>query len=750
MAFGGSIKLTGESEYRKALKDITSDMRLMSSEMKVLATSTSASGAASDEDKAKKAALSKAIAEQRDKLEQLNKALQDSNAKNGEASSSSKALQTQINNATANLNKMESQLAGTGKETGDLGGKFDDTGKKASVFGDVLKANLASEAIVAGVKKMADVIASIGSAVVGMVKQSVQAYAEYEQLVGGVETLFKGSAGTVEKYADNAYKTAGLSANQYMSTITSFSASLLQGLGGDTAKAAEIGNLAVTDMADNANKMGTSIDLIQNAYQGFAKDNFTMLDNLKLGYGGTAGEMARLVNNSGVMGASFQATAENVKDIPFDKLIEAIHKTQDELGITGTTAKEASATISGSLSSVKSSWTNVLTALSGGSNEQLKGAIDGLIEGVKNLAGNLIDLLPNVVEGIGQIATALIEQLPGILEAVIPPLLSAISGLVQTIANTLPTLLPVVVDLLLQIVNTIVANLPTILTAGIQILVALIQGIAQALPELIPAIVDAVILMVTTLIDNIDLIIDAGIQLILGLIDGIIKALPKLIDKMPEIIDKLVNAIAENLPKIIEAGVKLIIALAGALIKAIPQLVSKIPEIISSLVSGLAEGVENMASVGLDLVKGLWNGISNAKDWIMEKIKGFGKAILNGIKSFFGINSPSRVFRDEVGKNLGLGVGEGFVDAMAGVTKDMQAAIPSNFDTGVNINTTTTSSLANAGRRLGGAADSMGGLDIGTLTAAFKEAVRGMNVVLDDEKVGSFVTDTISREVYAR
>lgn len=750
MAFGGSIKLTGESEYRKALKDITSDMRLMSSEMKVLATSTSTDAASSDAAKAKKQELAKAIQDQRDKIEALNKALQESNAKNGENSNSSKALQTQINNATTTLNGMEKQLGSTDAEGRKLGDGLEDTGKKASVFGDVLKANLASEAIVAGVKKMADVIASIGSAVVGMVKQSIAAYADYEQLVGGVETLFKDSAGTVEKYADNAYKTAGLSANQYMETVTSFSASLLQGLGGDTAKAAEIGNLAVTDMADNANKMGTSIDLIQNAYQGFAKDNFTMLDNLKLGYGGTASEMARLVNDSGVMGASFQATAENVKDIPFDQLILAINKTQTEMGITGTTAKEAASTISGSMNSVKSSWENVLTAIAGGSNEQLAQAIDGLIEGVGNLAENLTALLPNIVEGIGQLAQGLVEQLPAIVEAIVPPLLSAINGLVQTIAATLPNLLPVIVDLLLQIVNTIVTNLPTIITAGIQILVALIQGIAQALPDLIPAIVDAVILMVTTLIDNIDLIIDAGIQVILGLIDGLIKALPKLIDKMPEIIDKLVNAIVNNLPKIIEAGIKLIIALAGALIQAVPQLVSKIPQIISSIVSGLAQGVANMASVGLDLVKGLWNGISNATGWIMDKIKGFGQSVMNGIKSFFGIKSPSRKMKDEVGKNLGLGVGEGFVDTMSEVTKDMQAAIPSSFDTGVNITTTTSSSLSSLGTRLGGAAGSMGGLDLQTLTQAFTEALKGMNVVLDDEKVGSFVTDTIGRQVYAQ
>lgn len=744
MAFGGSIKLTGESEYRKALKDISSDMRLMSSEMKVLATSTDASGNASDADRAKKAALAKAIGEQRDKLEALNKALADSNAQNGEASASSKALQTQINNATANLNRMESQLSGTGKETAGLGKEMDNTGSKASIFGDVLKANLASEVIVAGVKKMADTIATVGKAVIGMVQDSIAAYADYEQLVGGVETLFKQSSGTVKQYADEAYKTAGLSANQYMETVTSFSASLLQGLGGDTEAAARIGNVAVTDMADNANKMGTSIDLIQNAYQGFAKDNYTMLDNLKLGYGGTASEMARLVNDSGVMGASFQATAENVKDIPFDKLVESIHKTQEAMGITGTTAKEASSTISGSLNSVKASWENVMVAMTGGSNEQLKEAIDGLIEGVGNFTENITTLLPGIVEGIGQLAEGLIAQLPAIITALVPPLLSAINGLIQTISSTLPQLIPVVVQLLMQLVNTLIQNLPMIITAGIQILVALVQGIAQALPQLIPAIVDAVILMVTTLIDNMPLLIDAGIQLLLGLTEGLIKALPRLIDALPTIIDKLINYFINNLPKIVEMGIKIIIALAGALIQALPQLVSKLPQIITSIVTGLAEGVGKMANVGLDLVKGIWNGISNATGWIMDKIKGFGASVMNGIKSFFGIKSPSRKMRDEVGAMLAEGVGVGFEDNMKSVTKDMQAALPDSFDTGVNLTTAASSSLRAAA---GTASSFAAGFDIGTLAAALKEALGGMNVMLDDEKVGSFVTDTIERKV---
>ena len=248
--------------------------------------------------------------------------------------------------------------------------------------------------------------AIVATAVAGTVTKSVQAFAEFEQLVGGVDTLFKGSSQTIQDYAADAYKTAGLSANQYMSTITSFSASLLQGLGGDTEKAAKIANLAVTDMADNANKMGTGIEMIQNAYQGFAKDNFMMLDNLKLGYGGTAGEMARLINESGVMGTAFEATAENVKDVPFDQMILAINKVQTELGITGTTAKEASGTISGSFSSMKSSWENLLTGFSN-PDADVGALFDQFKESAMIFADNAIPAVKQALESIVTIVSDL-------------------------------------------------------------------------------------------------------------------------------------------------------------------------------------------------------------------------------------------------------------------------------------------------------------------------------------------------------
>lgn len=326
-----------------------------------------------------------------------------------------------------------------------------------------------------GASKVGSVIGGIGKvgvaalaagavATAGLVAASVKAFAEYEQLVGGVDTLFKGNSDTIQAYAQNAYKTAGLSANQYMSTITSFSASMLQGLNGDTAKAAEASNAAVTDMADNANKMGTSMEMIQNAYQGFAKDNFTMLDNLKLGYGGTAGEMARLINDSKVMGEGFVATAENVKDIPFDKLTEGIHAIQTEMGITGTTAKEASETISGAFNATKASWENVLTAFGTGNNEMIKAAIDGLVESATNLVTNLSVIIPQILGGIGQLITAFAAELP----------------------NMLTLIIPILTDIIMKAVDVLVVAIPQFLEAAIKLVVALAQGLAQSLPTLIP------------------------------------------------------------------------------------------------------------------------------------------------------------------------------------------------------------------------------------------------------------------------
>lgn len=564
-----------------------------------------------------------------------------------------------------------------------------------SMVGDATKAGVAATAAIAA--------AGI-AATTGLVVASVKAYADYEQFVGGVDTLFKQNSDTVQTYAQNAYKTAGLSANQYMETVTGFSATLLQGLNGDTAKAADIANVAVTDMSDNANKLGTSMESIQYAYQGFAKDNYTMLDNLKLGYGGTADEMARLVNNSGVLGDGVKVTAETVKDVPFDQIIAAIHKTQTELGITGTTAKEAATTISGSFNSVKASWENVLTSFGTGNNDMIKASIDGLIQGAQNLATNIIAILPNVITGIGTLFTTLASLLPQILTLLIPAFTNLVTLVIQTLvtalpqfvnaaiqlvtalatglATAMPKLIPEIISGIESMINTLVQNLPLFLDAAVQVIVALVTGLAQAAPTLIPQIIDAALKMLDALLQQLPLLIDAGVKLLVAVIEGIANATPQLTAAIPAVIDAIVTALTSPamLNLLIHASWDIIFAVVSGLLKAItsPEMKNNINSLGDHIVDGLNNAIGAMAQAGGDLVVGLWNGIWNKKDWIVNQIKSFGSAVLSSLKSFFGIHSPSTLFRDEIGKNLALGIGVGFSDTMDDVTADMNSALPSS------------------------------------------------------------------------
>lgn len=725
-SFGGTVKLQGESEYRKALRDITLNLKEVSSELKLTNVQFTNGEKTVKETKISYDSANSTIKEQKEKVNALREALSKAEQEYGSNNEKVKTFKIQLNNAEAQLASMENQSNKSTKEIKNMKDRFNDAGSGALKFGDILKANVLSEAIVTGIKKLGSVVKEVGQAFVDVGKSAINSYADYEQLVGGVETLFKDSSNIVENYANNAYKTAGLSANEYMETVTSFSASLLQSLNGDTAKSAEVADMAITDMSDNANKMGTSMESIQNAYQGFAKQNYTMLDNLKLGYGGTKSEMERLL-----------ADAQKITGVKYDisnlnDVYQAIHVIQGELGITGTTAKEASTTIQGSISSMQSAWQNMLTGLANGNAD-----ISGLLE---NLADSVLTVADNIMPVVEQVANSIMEILPEVLNRItenLPQFLSAgsniLTNIITGLTNNMPAIMNAIMQILNTLINTVVQNLPQIIDAGIQILTSLVQGIAESLPTIIPAMVDAVVLMVESLIDNIDLIIDAGIQLILGLADGLIEALPRLIEKIPEIIDKLINAIANNLPKIIEAGIILTVKLAEGLIKAIPQLVSKLPQIISSIVGGIKAYYSNLVDVGKNLLKGLWEGMSNLKDWLWNKVKSMLNGLTDKIKNFFGIHSPSTLFKDEIGKNLALGIGEGFEGSMKDVATDMQNAIPTEFDTSMEINAINSANNYS---------------NNSNLIEIFKDALKEMKIVLNDREVGNFIDTRLVKVVY--
>ena len=633
--FGGTVKLDGESEYRKALSNITAQLGVVSSEMnKVTAefgkNDKSIQGLTSKED-----ILNKKLEAQEDKVRTLRGALEQAKEQYGETDSRTLKWQRSLNNAEADVIKTRKEIDSLGKEVEDTGNKAEKSSEGFTVFKGIL-ANLGADAI----RGALNGVRRLGSAMLDIGKQAIQSYADYEQLVGGVETLFKDSSQKVQEYANNSYKTAGLSANEYMETVTSFSASLLQSLNGDTEKSADVANMAIIDMSDNANKMGTSMSMIQSAYQGFAKQNYIMLDNLKLGYGGTKTEMERLL-----------ADAEKISGVHYDisnlnDVYQAIHVIQGELGITGTTSEEASKTISGSLNAMKGAWSNLLTGIAD-ENADFDSLVGNLVDSVMTFGDNILPRVKTVLEGIGKLIKELVpklaQELPSLLQSILPSLISGVVDLIKALSDALPSLIPVLMNGIVQAFTGIVDILPDILQALIQATVLIVQSLAEQLPTIIPQLIDAILEMIPMLIDNLPLFIKAGWQLIIGLAQGLLNSIPTLLSYLPKIGSSMLNYF-----------------------KQLPSM---------------------FVEIGGNIIKGLWNGIKNVKDWLFDKIKGFKDAVLNKFKSFFGIKSPSTLFRDEVGTYLAQGIGVGFTDEMKSVAEDMVHALPTDFDVTPNITT---------------------------------------------------------------
>lgn len=849
--FGGAVKLTGEQSYRQALTRISQNLREVGSEMKVVSSQYSKSDNSQAALTARTEALNNKMAVQKEKLSVLNAQYRamsaqytanntkhkelvasydaerqklsqieatlgksspeyqaqakvvanlahdvdkSSSAMNANEIAMSK-LRTQMNNAQSDINKTDSEIKSlspdmdkAGKSANELGNEAQESGKKAaeagggySVFKNVL-ANLATSAIGAAVNGLKQ----LGSAVLNVGKQAIEAYSQNEQLVGGVQTLFKDSAGIVQDYANNAYKAAGMSANEYMDTVTSFSASLIQSLGGDTKAAAELGNTAVQDMSDNANKMGTDIGSIQQTYQSLARGNYAMLDNLKLGYGGTKQEMERL------MADAEKLTGEHYTVGDFGDTVKAIHAVQTQMGITGTTAKEASTTIEGSMNAMKASWQNLLAGMSD-SGANMDGLIQNLVDSVNTFAGNImpriaplingmvttaVQLLPqavnmltsqllplitaqipNIISGLQQVLSAVIAALPQLMQALtaaLPQIVQAIltllpqlvdagmqmlTSLIQGLAQALPQLIVMLPTIVRQIVDVLMQNLPLLLQAGMDLLMGLAQGIIQYQPELIQMLPGIVMQITDTLLNNLPLLITAGIQILIALIEGITQAMPQLIAMLPSIIMRIVGTLSAHLPEILSTGLQMMVKLAAGIVSGVGHVIKGAGKIVSEIVKALKEAPERVVDVGKNIVKGVWDGINRSIDWLRNKIKGWVNGIMKDIKGFFGIHSPSRLMRDEVGKYLAEGIGVGFEDEMGAVSKQMIDAMPSAdaFAQTYNLGTVSAAQSASNGYGYGSQAN---------IVDAIVEALKNVRVVLDDEVAGRFVTKTVTAAIY--
>ena len=532
------------------------------------------------------------------------------------------------------------------------------------------------------------VLKDIGSAFINMGKEAVQGFASIskaalestaslEQNIGGVETLFGSSAETVIANAERAYQTAGMSANTYMETVTSFSASLLQSLDGDTAKAAAAADQAIVDMSDNANKMGTDITAIQTAYQGFAKQNYTMLDNLKLGYGGTKQEMERLLEDASKL-SGVEYDISNLNDV-----YEAIHVIQGEIGITGTTAAEAASTIEGSMSAAKAAWDNFLNGSISG--EELVGAF---MTAGENIATNMVTIVQGFADQLPGIVDTVATRLPGMIETLGPPMLDAFTRVASTLVEVGGKILGFITD-------GITKNLPQITTAAANMLTQLINGITAAAPGLIQSAVTIITTLVSGISQNLPQILTSAGQLIMTLAQGLIGAIPQLVGSAAQLIASLVSFLIQNAPQILAAGVKLIGQLAAGLIQAIPQIASAALRIITEAKNKFTS--IDWGSIGSNIISGIAKGITGAAGRIADAAKNAAKKALNAAKSFLGIESPSKVFRKQVGEMIPEGMALG-IDDGAGEVEDSMDSMTSRmlqgFTADVSYNLPNLSSYA--------------------------------------------------------
>lgn len=630
---GPKIGVDGEKEYRQQISQIIQQSKTLASEMKLVSASFTAATSAQDKNAKTAAVLNKQIATQRQYIAALAAQAGKAAATYGTNSVQAQKYEEQLNKARAKLLDMQHALQDTEHGVEDLGKEMDNGGQKALSFGDLVKSNLASEAIIGGVKLMASAIKEAAEALVDLSKQAIQGFAEQEQLIGGVDTLFKESSKQVQQYANEAYKTAGLSANEYMETVTGFSASLLQSLGGDTAKAAAYADRAVTDMSDNANKMGTNMASIQDAYQGFAKQNYTMLDNLKLGYGGTKTEMQRLIADASAMTAEQEKlnVAVDAGDLSFGNIVNAISVMQEHLGIAGTTAEEAEKTIEGSAKAMKSAWQNLVTGMAN-ENLDLSALIENFVESVQTfLDGNLIPriqtMLPRMVEALTQLIGAMTPYIAPALQMLLPVIVQGISALVSGIVQALPAVVSAISDVIPMIVDQLVVLLPQITASGVEIISALVSGIGENLPALIPAVYEAIIEIASSLVANVDKIILAAGELMSGLIQGLIEGLPRVLYRLPEI--------------------------------------------IIAITAGLLKGLSAIGDVGVQMVRGLFEGIRNAGTWLYNKLRGWVSDVIGWVRHLFGIHSPSTVVADKIGKFIPPGITVGVKEAMPRALRDM-------------------------------------------------------------------------------
>ena len=658
-------------------------------------------------------------------------------------------------------------------DTSDFDKKTDDSKEKASVFGDVLKADLVGK----GISAVIDGFKQAVGAIADFTKQAVNSYSEYEQLSGGIQKLFGAGGLSLEQYAEQqgksvdevrdkynelitaqdavmkhaaeAYKTAGMSANEYMENVSGFSAALVNALGGDTVAAAESADMAMRAISDNVNTFGTDMGSVQNAFQGFAKQNYTMLDNLKLGYGGTKSEMERLISDANEYAESIGQAGDLSID-SFADIITAIELVQEKQGIAGTTAREASKTIEGSITAMKAAWQNLVAGIAN-PDADLGLLVENMVESAETALDNILPAVERAFGGMGEVITriapVLVKKIPELISRVAPSMGEAALSLVTSLTDAVVDLLPDLWDMgaefltnisegfkenfpsfveqameaLTEMTSSLSENVGTFLDVGIEIILNLLQGIMDSLPTLIESVPQIFLNLVTAIIENLPTLIGGAVQMVWTLRKGIIDAIPSLLQAIPQIFQALFatwmaldwGQVGQNAIEAIKAGIQAIINAIPDKVKEIgkkaiewfkdvnwteagTKAINKIVDALQSLFSDIPNKLKSIANdakdkfksidwwdLGSQVINGIANGIWDNAGKIISAAKDAAKDAFEAAKDFLGIKSPSRLFREEVGRMIPRGLALGIdLDADKAVesAENMAKSLVKPFD----------------------------------------------------------------------
>ncbi len=713
------IGIEGEKAFKDALRDINQSFKVLGSEMQLVTSQFDKNDSSVRTLAARNEVLNKEIDQQRGKIETLRAALQKASDSFGENDRRTQSWQIQLNRAQAELNGMEREVEqnsrtlddlsrsaendathlggaadsadGLSREVRDLGGEMEGTGKKTSLFGDMLKANLLSEAIIGGVRALGSAIVGIGKSFSGAMKDGVEYNAQMESYTASFTTML-GDQAKAQKLVTDLKKEAA--ATPFGMQDLASAMQTLMGFGMSAADAQkhmkELGDISQGDserfksltlafaQASSAGKL-TGQDLLQIINAGF-----NPLEEISRKTGKSIGELKQEMEQGGISAAM---------------LADAFASATSEGGRFYGSMEAQSKTFYGQMSTLDDNVSSLKGQLSERLTTMLSDTVLPMVNGwlgelstafSQDGAKGLIDVFGGILQEAVQF---IVQQLPVVVSIASQIIISLVQGLTAA----LPQITEAAITLLVTLVNGILANLPQIVSAALQVIVTLASGIGDALPSLIPAMIDAVLTIVNTLLNNMDKVLAAAYKIIEGLAKGLINALPKLIDRLPQIIDSIVNFIVSNLPIIIETGVNIIAELTIGLIKAIPTLVAKLPQIISALVNGFGKLLGAFNNIGSNIVSGIWQGIAGMKDWIYAKVKDFFGGIVDSVKGMLGIYSPSTVFAG-IGGYMAQGLGQGFSKAMDDISADMQAAIPTSFNLSpaVNMNTALSGSSSNS------------------------------------------------------